>query len=687
MTAAVDRRSLVLVRGRTDDGRESPRICRSCADGFLPHREAASTAPGDGIGPLLLDGVRARCADGDLRSSREHFEAAYRAAENGDDGPAAASAVLGLSGLWVHEHRGMTAGASIEARLRHALTMVDPRSPLALRLRVRLAAEADYRSGGHAAVVAMLEEARRAGDPTARAEAASLAHQCLLGPGQSETRHELARELIAASFRTSCRGDLLMGLLWRTLDHVLDADPHAERHLAELRGLLARQDHLAVGFVVRAIEVMLGIRAGRLAQAEAEAAACAEQGVRAGDPDAANWYGAQLVAIRWYQGRIAELAPMLAEAVNSPELSAVDNAYLAALAVAAATAGDRRQAAGALARLRGRDLALLPRSSTWLAAMFGIVETAHLLGDAETSAAAYELLGPFARLPMVVSLGVACFGSARHSLGVAALTMGDAQRAVGHLQAAVRDNLAMGHWPAAALSRMRWAQALVLRAGDGDAAEAGRQLEAAMREAAELGMVLPAGREVHVAVTAAGSGGRRPLVGCRREGRRWTVGLGRRSVQVEHSLGMAYLATLLANPRYEIPAVELAAGPVPHNEAVVAAGAGTAQRALDEEAVRAYRRRLSLLQEELDEHEAANDIARAEQVRAERDWLIDELASATGLAGRARNFTDNEERARVSVGKAIRRAVARIAAADPIIGEELRTTIRTGRLCCYQPNR
>nr|BFE81785.1 hypothetical protein GCM10020093_043860 [Planobispora longispora] len=235
-------------------------------------------AEDDEVGSLLLDGARARCVDGDLRSSRECFDAAYRAAEERGDGPALALAALGMSGLWVHEHRGVTAAASIEARLRHALSAVDPRSSLALRLRVRLAAEADYRSGGRTAVLAVTEEARRSGDPAAWTEALSLAHQCLLGPGQSETRHGLAQELITASFRTSCRSDLLMGLLWRTIDRILDADPHAERHLAELRGLLARQDHLAVGFVVRAIEVMLDIRAGRLTRAEAEAAACAEQG-------------------------------------------------------------------------------------------------------------------------------------------------------------------------------------------------------------------------------------------------------------------------------------------------------------------------------------------------------------------------------------------------------------------------
>ncbi|GAA4190569.1 hypothetical protein GCM10022252_29070 [Streptosporangium oxazolinicum] len=56
------------------------------------------------------------------------------------------------------------------------------------------------------------------------------------------------------------------------------------------------------------------------------------------------------------------------------------------------------------------------------------------------------------------------------------------------------------------------------------------------------------------------------------------------------------------------------------------------------------------------------------------------MASATGLAGRTRDLVGDEERARVSVGKAVRRAVA-----DPLLGEEPRLTIQTGRLCSYQP--
>src|SRR6202453_5473079 len=143
-------------------------------------------------------------------------------------------------------------------------------------------------------------------------------------------RRELADDLIKTSFRTQRRGDLLMGLLWRTVDSFADGDPHAERLLRELRGHLAERSHLAIGFVVSAIDVMLAIRAGRLDEAESLAGICAGNGAAAGDIDGEWWSGAQLVTIRWYQGRLPELLPMLHGMAHSQVLSAVDNSAVAA---------------------------------------------------------------------------------------------------------------------------------------------------------------------------------------------------------------------------------------------------------------------------------------------------------------------------------------------------------------------
>ena len=615
---------------------------------------------------LLRKGEHALEVDGDLKAGRQWFDAAYRVAEREGDGAGMARAALGLGGLWVHEHRSALTSGLLQTRLRRAREAVDPASSLALRLKARLAGEADYVSGESAGILAVVEEAQRAGDPVAWAEAASIAHHCLLGPDHGGQRRALAQELITEGFRTSRRSDLLMGMLWRTVDLFLDGDPHAQRGLVEVREQVAAEGHLAVGFVLDAIDVMLSIRAGRFEEAQARAAACAEQGRIAGDADADGWFEAQMITIRWYQGRLAELVPILRESVNSPSLSATDHGHVAALAVAAASAGDMREAAGALARLRGRDLALLPRSSSWLVSMYGIVESAYLVSDTEAALAAYALLTPFARLPMMASLAVACFGSVQHALGVAMLTAGDAERASTHFRTAIQDNLALGHWPAVALSRWRLAQALALMPGVD--VEAAREREAATREAAALGMALPE------AVVRDAS-----RVTCQRSGKQWLVAWGPRAALVDHSVGMSYLATLLANPGYELAAVELAAGPGP------SVPGGSAQPVLDEAATSHYRKWLANLEAELDEHEANNDAGRAARVRTERDWLLGELSAAAGLAGRVREFADAEERARIAVGKAIRRALAKITAADQAIGDVLRDGVQTGVRCSYRP--
>jgi hypothetical protein len=642
---------------------------------------AAGLQPGftavlaDELRSCLADGARALDEEGDLRSSRQYFERAYQLAEQAGDVRAMALAALGLAGLWLSESRTVTDAAQREARLQHALSLLEGNSGLALRIRARLAAEADYFRGGNAAIRAALDETRSDTDPVVLAEALSLAHHCLLGPDHVRLRGELAVELIRASFRTGRRGDLLMGLLWRTVDSYTEGDPHAERLLSELRGHLRQRNHLAIGFVVSAIDVMLAIRAGHLDQAEALVEICARNGMAAGDIDNEWWPGAQLVTIRWYQGRLVELLPMLQDRVHSPVLSAVDDSALAALAVAAALSGDQHTAASLLAGLCGSDLASLARSSSWLVTMNGIVEAAYLLEDTDVANRAYELLRPYADLPMVGSLGVTCFGSTQHPLGVASLVSGHLDRAIDHLRAAIKHNLALAHWPAVLASRQRLAQAYALRGSPADTDAARRELDAAASEAAPLRLPFPRNPITWQASMVAT---------CDRLGRKWRFTVQNRSVLVEDSIGMTHLAVLIANPRQEILAADLVAG-LTALSGVVSDG-GAAHPVLDREAVAEYRKRVSQLVAQIDQLEPGDDSVRAVSARAERDWLTAQLASAAGLGGRTRSFPDQGERARVAVGKAIRRALARIDEADAPIGDHLRQAVHTGVRCSYWPS-
>jgi hypothetical protein len=653
-----------------------------------------STAVSAGPSPLAFP---------EERPDRSWFEAAYQEGERTGDEIVMAEAVLGLYGPWVQGFRTAAARGMIEGRLHHVLSLVDIKSAIGLRLRARAAAESDYRLGEHAEILAVLDDARSSDDPLVRMEALSLAHHCLLGPDHTQLRRALADELIGEAARAGHRANLALGLVWLVTDLFLEANPHAERRLGELRALLAEHDLPSIEYVAGAMEVMLAIRDGRLDEAELLAGACRERGIAAGDMDADGWYGAQLVAIRWYQGRLTELLPLLKDMVNSPELSSVDNSFLAAYAVAAAQAGDGRAAAGALAALRGRGLADLPRSSSWLVAMYGVVEAARLLGNVPASARAYQLLLPFADLPMSASMAVACFGSVHHALGVAAMAMGDLDRAAGHLREAVHRNLALRHWPAVVASRLRYVEALVSRGGSGDLAVADEQ----RAEAAALAFATSAGPPPARELTPVGA------VVLTRHGVRWQVELGPRGVLVDHSVGILHLAVLSANPGVEIAAIDLAAGvaalgrvanrstaAVLADPAAILADPAVADRGappqpvLDRAAVQQYRQRLSQLEDEIDAAESdgtegrsarAGDSGAIARARAERDWLRAELNANAGLGGRNRVFADGRERARLAVGRAIRRAIGNIDVADPVIGVHLRAAVHTGVHCWYRP--
>ncbi len=107
---------------------------------------------------------------------------------------------------------------------------------------------------------------------------------------------------------------------------------------------------------------------------------------------------------------------------------------------------------------------------------------------------------------------------------------------------------------------------------------------------------------------------------------------------------------------------------------------------LDARALKAYRQRLRDLDQELTEAEEWSDIGRLDALHAERDALLDELARATGLGGRARTTGSSQERARVAVQKAISAATGRIATIDGPLGRHLRARIHTGLSCSYEPD-
>jgi hypothetical protein len=464
----------------------------------------------------------------------------------------------------------------------------------------------------------------------------------LLAPEYAVARKSLAEEQIV---RASAAGDgmlALFGLMWLTADRYLLGEPAAEAALTELRQRSAALGVATTGYIVACMDVMRLIRAGRLVEAEEAAGPCLRLGIEVGDADAMGFYGAQLVAIRWLQGRDAELADLVAGTMASASLAVPEYGFRVIMIMVLARSGRLAEARAALKPMLDLGLANVQRSSTWLIAMVGLIEVAAALDDPVLAKQAAELLQPFAGLPTMASLAVSCVGAASRALGLAALTVGDPGEAVTYLEQAVLDNLRMGHRPATALSRAQLAEAMIARARPGD-------LMADALDPPDTPAVL------------------------RRTSGGWTVHVGEAVITLPDLVGLRYLSVLLERPRQDVSALDLA-------------GAGVVdgrQDLLDDAALDAYRRRLRDLDSAID----TADPGAAERLRLEREALAGELASAVGLGGRIRGFPDSPERARTAVRKALKRALDVIAEADPVLGDELRAGISTGLVCRYTPSR
>jgi tetratricopeptide (TPR) repeat protein len=176
------------------------------------------------------------------------------------------------------------------------------------------------------------------------------------------------------------------------------------------------------------------------------------------------------------------------------------------------------------------------------------------------------------------------------------------------------------------------------------------------------------------------------------EGDTRSITFGGRTVLVRDLKGLRLLARLLAEPGREFHVLDLVAGehgalPVDRPGLPDVEGlAGAGLPVLDQQARDAYRRRLAEVDEDIEEAASMNDVGRLELAQRDRDYLIAELTQAVGLGGRHRAVGSTAERARTSVTRSIRYAIARVAEHHPTLGAHLGQAVRTGTYCCYAPD-
>jgi len=194
----------------------------------------------------------------------------------------------------------------------------------------------------------------------------------------------------------------------------------------------------------------------------------------------------------------------------------------------------------------------------------------------------------------------------------------------------------------------------------------------------------------------------------RREGDIWELAFDGKTVHVRHLAGMDLIAELLRHPRSEIDALALrgpdAGAPQrPTENSMVELGLGMSEAAerhlkdwpgaesnfgipiSDKKAIQTAKTELSTLQAELFTTPAADHRSCAE-LKDQISKLEAYLAQVAGRRGRSRIAGGAAEKARVRVYGAITRAIERITAKHPSLGDHLRASIRTGTTVIYLPD-
>jgi DNA-binding winged helix-turn-helix (wHTH) protein/tetratricopeptide (TPR) repeat protein len=356
---------------------------------------------------------------------------------------------------------------------------------LLARLTVALAWGHEWERGGELANEAV-EAARREKDTQALGYALYVRRWTRLLPGELEAKLADSGTMVELAAASGLRELDLAARSCRFLDLVeLGRLVEADRELALYEQLVAEARVPRYRWRARFYRAMRLLLEGRFAEAETRIFEAFTEEQRFASGDAGQVFGAQLGMLRWEQGRVAEMEPVLRGTIDRfPTLWFLR----AMLALVDAETGRREEARDGLVALGVREVAALPKGLNWLWGLATLVEVSATLGDAEHAPALYALLHPCAPRLVLGGAGVTCWGALDRSLGFLAAAMGDWEAAERHFAAALATNTRIGARPWVGWTEYGWAAMLGGRDRPGDRAAARQRLGRASAIAEALGM-------------------------------------------------------------------------------------------------------------------------------------------------------------------------------------------------------
>jgi class 3 adenylate cyclase/tetratricopeptide (TPR) repeat protein len=352
------------------------------------------------------------------------------------------------------------------ATLERALATIDPAdSPARARLLATLALESTYAGDWErrqALSDEALEIARRLGDPVTLAAVLTVRHEAIRLPHTLPERLANTAEHLEVADRLGDPLQRAFAAHWRIRACWETGDiGEIDRCMAVVDELGGLNQYLRWNASAQWSYRLL--IQGRIDEAEQRAYEAFGIGQAAGQPDAPAVLAAQLVNIRWDQGRLGELEPMLQQAVvDNPGIPAfravLTQAYCELDRFADARALFERDVASAFADY--------PYDAVWLCSFVLLADVCAQLGDSDRAPGLYERLAPWR--DQVVFSGASVYGSVAHYLGqlaAAGARYDDAER---HFGAAAARHEEMGAVTFLARTRLSWALMLAARGGPGD---------------------------------------------------------------------------------------------------------------------------------------------------------------------------------------------------------------------------
>jgi tetratricopeptide (TPR) repeat protein len=395
---------------------------------------------------------------------------------------------------------------------------------------------------------------------------------------------------------------------------------------------------------------------------------------------------AQMVCVRWAQGRLDEMRARILE--HGERYTTVARWRDALFAV---EAGDEAAARVEIERHARNGFEELPREGLWILHLNSLAEACVLVGDRARAERLYDLLLPYIDRN-AISISTMPFGPVAMRLGMLSGLLERWDAVDSHFERALDLCDGLGARAIRARVLLAFARVLFVRDGGGDRIRAFGYLGEAASISEDLQLTGIA-RRVSDVRDGAKPTDRTPAAEAvfRREGQIWTITYDGRTARLHDLRGFRYIADLLGSAGREFHAMELltahtsAAGLDSTGHGFDGVTSTPSEPVLDARAKQEYRRRLQDLSEELDEARSWHDPERVAALEAEVDAITDELRRAVGLGGRDREMLSPSERARVSVTKAIKAAVRAISKECPPLGEHLGASIRTGGFCSYAP--